>query len=60
MGKVTMDSGFGYPLDYPVNGDINILFTIKKIKKGENDRYILMEYLPNYPSVKSFSRRSPP
>ncbi|WP_173915973.1 hypothetical protein [Halobacillus sp. Marseille-Q1614] len=59
MERVTMDSGFGYPLDYPVNGDINILFTIKKIKKGENDRYILMEYLPNYPFCKVLQSQIP-
>ncbi|MCP3025987.1 hypothetical protein [Halobacillus sp. A5] len=46
MEKVTLDSGFGYTLDYPLESEINIFCTLKK---GENDRYIVMEYLPRYP-----------
>ncbi|WP_102335754.1 hypothetical protein [Salimicrobium jeotgali] len=42
------DSGFGYPLSYPDQGEIRLLFTIPK----ENDRVILLDY----PSVMTFRR----
>ena len=42
------DSGFGYPLSYPDQGEITLLFTIPK----EDDRVILLDY----PSVMTFRR----
>ncbi|MCP3026589.1 hypothetical protein [Halobacillus sp. A5] len=46
MDNITLDSGFGYIMDYPIEGEIQILWSLKK---GEDDRYIVMEYLPSFP-----------
>ncbi|SDX63246.1 hypothetical protein [Salimicrobium album] len=42
------DSGFGYPLLYPDQGEIRLLFTIPK----DDDRVILLDY----PSVTTFRK----
>lgn len=41
--EVDLDSGFGFPLPYPVLGSIKIVCTIPK----EDDRIILLEYPRN-------------
>ncbi|MBH0228823.1 hypothetical protein [Halobacillus yeomjeoni] len=42
METESLESGFGYQLQYPLNGSIKVLFTIKY----QDDRIILIEYLP--------------
>ncbi|WP_062513908.1 hypothetical protein [Halobacillus sp. KGW1] len=41
--KVVMDSGFGYPLAYPVNCNITVFLTIN----NNRDRIILLSYDPD-------------
>ncbi|UOQ91475.1 hypothetical protein MUO14_12860 [Halobacillus shinanisalinarum] len=46
MEKISLDSGFGYNLEYPLESEVGIFCTLKK---DDNDRYVVMEYLPHYP-----------
>lgn len=53
MSDITLDSGFGYTLDYPKESDIGILWSLKKRRGRSLYRYgIFTELsLPQSPTI---------